>query len=1378
LTAEAEALQARLRYDAACTRCVEQHRGLGRLVLDSAGHGEMKKRRFKCNRCKATLSVTQYLAVYSGQRAPIGQAQSDASPPMILSEAMPPVEQQPLHEGAYRQASDAQAHGSLRRTRPPLIGQHLHTTMTTTATTAGIQPGIQLTTAARPDETFDFDGRKAKIEATLDRLGLKGLNRKRRRLALEVLTPKGTPTPDNMMRVAFPCGDVDTASAIEAVRGLKLDPRSILHVLKMDNGIELLVPSCEIATVLAKAQALGLETCLPKLTIPTMRKECDSLLKAIKPAERNARHEHTRAYFAQWAQTILQNLPAHIKATRASAPVGTDSQNPVPQPCEVFDPFDHIPMDEILGDEGATNLEPRNMPARDTVSPSSNSDSQSEFTPSINDASMCMVSSASIDIMAQSKVPREQVIAECQFTVAYINAHGLDSVKLAKLHGYLKPNMILFVAETWHINDATIRTHPNIMALSPEPYRSLVSRGKGGLVLLAHETVRNDIKVISVREFTITAKCRGITIAGIYLPPSMKIETIRSTMNELPLIVDMVLGDLNARLGKHTRTAKAERSDLIAAWCTSKGLALKKPETEIDSSKIDHILAKPMLATSACHIIQAPIETDHPLLTITVCTSGPNEANHTARFNIHRLNCVNEAAMFLNVTEDLSLNLRHALQAFMNTAAGKQPRRAIDFLDHQLVCLVQTALKKCLGTRQPSGLYTRGGSAKPKALDMATAIRKIRSAQREGNAKCNLVSLDETLSPQEEAVRYYTAIYKRTCERPKERWSTANSSEYTPETIQSVVSTIKAYPSAKSPGIDGIDRRVLITLTRSKSLMTWLTTLYNMCIRTGITPERWNQSVITPIPKASKDPKYIYNRRPVALTVLFRRIFEKLILSKIVSAVSLNRGQAGFRTGFSCLSQVLLAEQGRHNGKNIRVFLDLKCAYDGVPIDKMIAKLANKGVDKRIVKLVESLFTNCTTVIAINGSLTKPVQLEKGLFQGSLLSPILFDVFIDDLADAINLYKENETEVPECLLYADDILLESESELQMRHLLTVTEIWCRSNEMTINVPKSGTTHTGTTFLVANEPLPQVGIYRYLGIPLSRTGIEPAGLIEENIRRATAAFALVKKSLASRLWPHATKINVYKVYIRSVLEYAAPILVLMHNLGLYKKEISRGIKKMQELQNDAVKWIFRKKRPLPTLESLAGLLTVQNRFEQLTANLRLHLMNVSQDNPLTAWTKTGRGSGITHAAAFFPIPADQKAESIEALYRERSSSRAARLNRLAGYIDPASRLENGMDACLTIQNEKARNLAINWRCNVFRPNYRCKTCNKPFTRRHVSCAQLRIRPSLAVEHARLVESRDQGGMYTILDHLLNRRKYQLFAGSRRILEANTIRGTFP
>ena len=496
--------------------------------------------------------------------------------------------------------------------------------------------------------------------------------------------------------------------------------------------------------------------------------------------------------------------------------------------------------------------------------------------------------------------------------IEYVNAHGLCMAKLRAAIGHLSQNMILFVSETWHIQDAKMRTCEGVMAISPELHRTPVSRGKGGLALFAHESVASRLHIVSTGEHHLSAKIDGISVSGIYLPPSMECATVKATLDALPESTDMILGDLNVRLGRHTRSIEQERCDAISGWCSRKGLRTRgSRKRRSRSSLIDHVLARASTHSKEYHVVKAPFETDHPLLSIQVRTNGRNTAKHTARFNIHRLKSADVAKRLCNAVETRATKACDKLVETSQSHQARDARQTIESLDGDLVCMVQKALTETVGTRRPAGLYTRGGAAKPKSTDTATAIMAIRAAQRESKAKCELVSLDETLTPHEEAVKHYTAIYRRTVERPRERWHSTNPTSPELETAQTVADAIKAYPSGKSPGVDGIDRRVMWMLTNAPVYMRLLKSLYNMCLRTGLTPRRWNQSVIAPIPKAGKDPKYISNRRPVALTVLFRRIFEKLILQQIVNSVKLNRGQASFRHGFSCSTQILLARTGQ-----------------------------------------------------------------------------------------------------------------------------------------------------------------------------------------------------------------------------------------------------------------------------------------------------------------------------------------------------------------------------------------------------------------------------------------------------------------------------------
>ena len=550
--------------------------------------------------------------------------------------------------------------------------------------------------------------------------------------------------------------------------------------------------------------------------------------------------------------------------------------------------------------------------------------------------------------------------------------------------------------------------------------------------------------------------------------------------------------------------------------------------------------------------------------------------------------------------------------------------------------------------------------------------------------------------------------------------------------------------------------------------MACLTRLFSQCLQWERTPARWNNSVIAPIPKPGKDARYIANRRPISLTVLFRRIFERLILPDIVNQTKLNYGQAGFRTGFSCATQLLLAEQARCNGQIIRVFLDLKAAYDSVPINRLLVKMGKKGIPRYLIRLVESLQSNCYSQVAVNGGLTNPILLQRGLFQGSILSPILFDIYIDDLADELNTTGTNA--LPICMLFADDIMLNTANAPTMQQHLDTVSDWCAQNKMELNITKCGTFESGAGLKANGEDIPMVNTYTYLGVALSQEGIAFELLVENNHQKALGALIAVKDSLSSRTWPPAIKINIYKMYIRSVMEHGAAMLTLSQNLR-ENPVITAGMKKLQNLQNDCVRWAFGRKHAIVAMESMAGLTPMTIRLAELTARLRLHLENASDENPTKMWLTHNNACPLLRAAGCYPIPDDRKVESIKALYRSKAAEQAALASVMAQYISPECRLANGMDACLTIQTPLTRKLAIAWRCNGFGVHQKCKTCNEPFTRRHTECIDLGIYGDMAGESRVLALSGTRGPLYTQLDHCLNTRKYHLFNKGILALIAN-------
>jgi hypothetical protein len=1202
------------------------------------------------------------------------------------------------------------------------------------------------------------------IDATLDGLGLKGKNRKKRRQALMVLMPLPVPSPQDIIRICLECGKVDLAGGIKAVNSLGLDPRMILYILKIRNGVEILVASWHEDALRTKASQNGLHIGKAVDDIPTSREFCNELLKAITPgASSPSTPLPVKEYLEQWILRIKCNMPSRVQKG-ASPHIILDTTNP----------FGSSPYETMASYGGSSS---NATPLANTTIGQKNlqpDDMDTESTQSINDSSLWIEPYQPDLIKPATGCPSREhlTVHNKKLQIMYLNSRGLGHEKLIMLCSQLKSNTFMFVAETWHQSDERLRAHPNVLAISPEPHRSPLSRGKGGLLIMAHSNIKHLVKSIATREHSITATINGLRVCGIYLPPSMDAKFLWSTLSQIPAKVDIVLGDVNATLGKFTSKSHRERCDVLSKWASTMGLSLKSPDSKIRSSEIDHVLARPSIICQNYIVSKAPYDTDHPLLSIDVIIQTKRDTKHSIRYNIHKLESEPICKRFFELVEQKAQAL---MAKFSNPCPIPLPK--INDLDKDLLFLLQSSLEETVGTYIPSGLYTCGSHPKPICRDTSAAIRVVRLAQRESNAKCELCAKDPSLSPEEEAVRYFTAVYKQTTCYAPEKWLPSSPQSPNLETIDSVCEAIKGYPSNKSPGIDGIDRRVLLVLTKAPIFIKILTSLYNHCINGRYTPHRWNKSVTSPIPKGGKDPRFICNRRPISLTVLFRRIFEKLILNRITSSLQLNCGQGGFRNGFSCITQVLLTEQARANGQNIRVFLDLKCAYDSVPTDKMLAKLSKKGVDDYLVSLVESLLSDCSTVIAVNGCLTEPVLLEKGLFQGSLLSPILFDVFIDDLASSIN-GMGSPNKVPECLLFADDILLQCSHPARMHVLLQLVEEWCLSNGMTINVPKSGTIYMSHPLFLNNIPIPVCDTYKYLGIPLGLSGIQPQALIAENIRKATAALVLVKSSLVSRSWPPSTKINVYKTYIRSVFEYAAPLLILLQDMNHFPREISKGIKAMQIIQNDAIKWIFYKKHPILTLESLAGLASVRFRFEELTSRLRLHLDAIPEINPLYHWLKSPLNCALVNRAYCYFVPKEYTIESIYAYYKQCSFESAADKNITAKYLASHARLSTGMDASLCIQNSKTRKLAIRWRCNSFGLHKTCATCNRSFNRGHTRCLKLKLSRAIMADYTEALASDTFGNKYNILDHLLNTKMFSLFGKAATGMLSNESRGSGP
>ena len=233
----------------------------------------------------------------------------------------------------------------------------------------------------------------------------------------------------------------------------------------------------------------------------------------------------------------------------------------------------------------------------------------------------------------------------------------------------------------------------------------------------------------------------------------------------------------------------------------------------------------------------------------------------------------------------------------------------------------------------------------------------------------------------------------------------------------------------------------------------------------------WAGALIKPIPKSrDKDPCVPLNYRGISLLCTTSEVYSSVLNNRINKYFNmlnlLSDYQNGFRKGRSCedhaftLSTVL---RNRIQAKQSTFisYIDFEKAFDWVDRNMLFYKLFNYNVDGKLCKAIEAMY-NCTRcAIKVNNTFTGWFKTSSGVRQGDTLSPTLFNIFINDLIEDLhNMHCGIETDdfSLSVLRYADDIVVISESEVNLQKMLDYLHIWCRKWRSRVNTNKSTIMH--------------------------------------------------------------------------------------------------------------------------------------------------------------------------------------------------------------------------------------------------------------------------------------------------------------------------------
>ena len=359
----------------------------------------------------------------------------------------------------------------------------------------------------------------------------------------------------------------------------------------------------------------------------------------------------------------------------------------------------------------------------------------------------------------------------------------------------------------------------------------------------------------------------------------------------------------------------------------------------------------------------------------------------------------------------------------------------------------------------------------------------------------------------------------------------------TPEVVANKINNMK---ENKSPGVDGIAPKILKETV--EQMCTPLAHVFNMSLQEGIVPLEWKEANIIPLFKKGSRNKSV-NYRPVSLTSVICKVLETIIrdhmMDFLIKHKLINPSQHGFLKARSCLTNLLCffeeITKWVDEGSPVDViYLDFQKAFDKVPHQRLLLKLKSYGMENSIINWIEQWLNDRRQRVVVDGEVSSWKPDLSGVPQGSVLGPILFLVYINDLEEGVT---------GNILKFADDTkLLRKTKEIGDKQKLQddIDKLvrWSEKWQMLFNFGKckclhTGPGNTGMNYEMGGSILSKTVKEKYLGVSMN-ANMKVSEQCRNAASKGNQIIGMIRRNITYK--EKSLIVPLYKAIVRPHLEY--------------------------------------------------------------------------------------------------------------------------------------------------------------------------------------------------------------------------------------------------